>query len=135
MSVYCMLCDAEAMQAYRNESGWHFLCQTCSDAFEIGQANVEAVLEDADGSAEWRIQVNELHLDRADGDPFPGLDAVPHHTEHDEGEGWYSIGAANAQLAEWLRELKPNAPWIEEVVPPDGWEDWDYEEGEEDDDE
>ncbi len=36
--VYCLNCDAEATHFYYNDKGGEsFLCQTCADAFKLGQ--------------------------------------------------------------------------------------------------
>ncbi len=36
--LFCLNCDADAVYFYRNDKGGKsFLCQTCADAFELGQ--------------------------------------------------------------------------------------------------
>lgn len=44
-TIYCDNCDNEALYYYTTEKGGRFhLCQTCKDAFELGQVNAEVDL-------------------------------------------------------------------------------------------
>lgn len=45
-TVYCSNCDNEATRFYTTSKGCpFFFCETCAEAFEIGQVNSETELE------------------------------------------------------------------------------------------